>query len=155
MGKIRSAKKGEPDVGQFARMVLNDWQRSKLPFYELPKCFEVPLSRQMYQEQLKMTRNKRKKTTQFQRLCKMLTKKKKDSWQTFIYVNILIAAHDFAKTGVGLQFDNDDDDVRDLLIKQIFLKTLKQSTMLRIRKIMIIQFCYRGNSWRNWLIIRY
>lgn len=46
MGKVRSAKKGEPDVGQFARMVLNDWQRSKLPFYEAPKCFEVPLSRQ-------------------------------------------------------------------------------------------------------------
>ncbi|KAL7293944.1 hypothetical protein TKK_0012674 [Trichogramma kaykai] len=29
-------KKGEPDVSQVARMVLNDWQRGKLPFYEMP-----------------------------------------------------------------------------------------------------------------------
>ncbi|CAB0037151.1 unnamed protein product [Trichogramma brassicae] len=29
-------KKGEPDVSQVARMVLNDWQRGKLPFFEMP-----------------------------------------------------------------------------------------------------------------------
>lgn len=36
-------KKGEPDVAIVARMVLNDWQRGKLPFYVCPPGFEQPL----------------------------------------------------------------------------------------------------------------
>lgn len=36
-------KKGEPDIGIVARMVLNDWQRGKLPFYVCPPGFEKPL----------------------------------------------------------------------------------------------------------------
>lgn len=39
-------KKGEPDIAIVARMVLNDWQRGKLPFYVLPTGFEEPLSEQ-------------------------------------------------------------------------------------------------------------
>lgn len=39
-------KKGEPDIAIVARMVLNDWQRGKLPFYVLPAGFEEPLSEQ-------------------------------------------------------------------------------------------------------------
>lgn len=39
-------KKGEPDISIVARMVLNDWQRGKLPFYVLPIGFEEPLSEQ-------------------------------------------------------------------------------------------------------------
>lgn len=35
-------KKGEPDIAIVARMVLNDWQRGKLPFYVCPPGFEVP-----------------------------------------------------------------------------------------------------------------
>ncbi|XP_011877284.1 PREDICTED: nucleolar GTP-binding protein 2-like [Vollenhovia emeryi] len=40
-------KKGEPDVAIAARMVLNDWQRGKLPFYVTPVGYEEPLSSQM------------------------------------------------------------------------------------------------------------
>lgn len=36
-------KKGEPDIHIVARMVLNDWQRGKLPFYVPPPGFEEPL----------------------------------------------------------------------------------------------------------------
>ncbi|XP_043483154.1 nucleolar GTP-binding protein 2 [Leptopilina heterotoma] len=36
-------KKGEPDISTAAKMVLNDWQRGKLPFYVVPKGFEEPL----------------------------------------------------------------------------------------------------------------
>ena len=36
-------KKGEPDTSQVARMVLNDWQRGKLPGYVAPAGFEQPL----------------------------------------------------------------------------------------------------------------
>lgn len=42
----RLLKKGEPDIACVARMVLNDWQRGKLPFYIVPPGFEVPLSQQ-------------------------------------------------------------------------------------------------------------
>lgn len=36
-------KKGEPDITIVARIVLNDWQRGKLPFYVCPPGFEEPL----------------------------------------------------------------------------------------------------------------
>nr|CAI5846252.1 unnamed protein product [Callosobruchus analis] len=36
-------KGGEPDISSVAKMVLNDWQRGKLPFYCCPPGFEVPL----------------------------------------------------------------------------------------------------------------
>ncbi|XP_069695888.1 uncharacterized protein Ns2 [Periplaneta americana] len=42
MGKL--LKGGEPDISAVARIVLNDWQRGKLPFYVFPPGFEVPLS---------------------------------------------------------------------------------------------------------------
>ncbi|KAK7874444.1 hypothetical protein R5R35_001538 [Gryllus longicercus] len=38
-------KGGEPDVGAVSRMVLNDWQRGRLPFYIVPAGFEEPLSK--------------------------------------------------------------------------------------------------------------
>ncbi|XP_026290550.1 nucleolar GTP-binding protein 2 [Frankliniella occidentalis] len=37
-------KGGEPDYAVVSRMVLNDWQRGKLPFYVPPAGFEEPLS---------------------------------------------------------------------------------------------------------------
>lgn len=43
MGKLN--KGAEPDVNTTAKMVLNDWQRGKLPFYVAPEGFEIPKSR--------------------------------------------------------------------------------------------------------------
>ncbi|KFB40422.1 AGAP011309-PA-like protein [Anopheles sinensis] len=37
-------KKGEPDVPTVSKMILNDWQRGRLPFYVAPEGFEVPKS---------------------------------------------------------------------------------------------------------------
>uniref|UniRef100_A0A182JGS5 Nucleolar GTP-binding protein 2 n=1 Tax=Anopheles atroparvus TaxID=41427 RepID=A0A182JGS5_ANOAO len=42
MGKL--LKKGEPDVPTVSKMILNDWQRGRLPFYVAPEGFEVPKS---------------------------------------------------------------------------------------------------------------
>uniref|UniRef100_A0A2M4A8A8 Nucleolar GTP-binding protein 2 n=1 Tax=Anopheles triannulatus TaxID=58253 RepID=A0A2M4A8A8_9DIPT len=39
-------KKGEPDVQTVSKMILNDWQRGRLPFYVAPEGFEVPKSAQ-------------------------------------------------------------------------------------------------------------
>lgn len=36
-------KKGDPDISIVARMILNDFQRGKLPYYVIPWGFEVPL----------------------------------------------------------------------------------------------------------------
>lgn len=38
-------KGAEPDIPSVAKMVLNDWQRGKLPFYVAPEAFETPKSR--------------------------------------------------------------------------------------------------------------
>jgi len=38
-------KGGEPDVAVIARMILNDWQRGKLPLYTAPAGFEIPASK--------------------------------------------------------------------------------------------------------------
>lgn len=42
-GKLR--KGGDADIGSVAKMVLNDWQRGKLPFYVAPETFEIPKSK--------------------------------------------------------------------------------------------------------------
>lgn len=42
-GKL--VKGGEPDVNSSAKMILNDWQRGKLPFYIAPEGYEIPKSR--------------------------------------------------------------------------------------------------------------
>lgn len=39
-------KGGEPDVNTVAKMMLNDWQRGKLPFYVAPEGFEIPKSKE-------------------------------------------------------------------------------------------------------------
>ncbi|KAL1130132.1 hypothetical protein AAG570_013070 [Ranatra chinensis] len=39
-GKL--SKGGQPDISIVARMVLNDWQRGRLPFYTPPLGFEMP-----------------------------------------------------------------------------------------------------------------
>lgn len=36
-------KGGEPDIATSAKMVLNDWQRGKIPFYIAPTEYEAPL----------------------------------------------------------------------------------------------------------------
>lgn len=42
MGKLLKGR--EPDIAAVARIVLNDWQRGKLPFYVPPPGFEFPLT---------------------------------------------------------------------------------------------------------------
>ena len=42
MGKLLKGR--EPDITTAARIVLNDWQRGKLPFYVPPPGFEFPLT---------------------------------------------------------------------------------------------------------------
>lgn len=41
----RLLKGGEPDISSVAKMMLNDWQRGKLPFFVCPPGFETGLSK--------------------------------------------------------------------------------------------------------------
>lgn len=50
-------KKGEPDIAIVARMVLNDWQRGKLPFYVCPPGFETPIGVNNEKENLKVVQD--------------------------------------------------------------------------------------------------
>ncbi|XP_017884689.1 nucleolar GTP-binding protein 2 [Ceratina calcarata] len=43
-------KKGEPDITIVSRMILNDWQRGKLPYYVAPPGFEQPLAKSVIDE---------------------------------------------------------------------------------------------------------
>nr|XP_032520818.1 nucleolar GTP-binding protein 2 [Danaus plexippus plexippus] len=109
-------KKGEPDIAQVAKMVLNDWQRGKLPFYVAPEGFEVPLTKQQEIEpkesQEKVPEEKAEEAVQ-ESVTESNESKDENSEKPSLTVNKLVIAQDFAKIRVGLQFDN-EDDVRPL-----------------------------------------
>jgi len=47
-------KKGEPNIPIVARMVLNDWQRGRLPYYTAPEGYETPQSKRDKSEESKV-----------------------------------------------------------------------------------------------------
>ncbi|XP_034831172.1 uncharacterized protein Ns2 [Maniola hyperantus] len=101
-------KKGEPDIPQVSKMVLNDWQRGKLPFYVAPEGFEVPLPKQDDADKEAVKTNEEKKEYTPSEGTE-LEAKDETSEKPTLTVNKLVIAQDFAKIRVGLQFDNDDD----------------------------------------------
>ncbi|KAM3966453.1 nucleostemin 2 [Aphomia sociella] len=101
-------KKGEPDVNQVARMVLNDWQRGKLPFYVAPEGFEVPLTK--LQKETETNEVPASTEDQTKENDTIIPETEKDvSEKPTLTINKLVIAQDFAKIRVGLQFDNNDD----------------------------------------------
>ncbi|XP_012063922.1 PREDICTED: nucleolar GTP-binding protein 2 [Atta cephalotes] len=97
-------KKGEPDIAIAARMVLNDWQRGKLPFYVAPVGYEEPLLNQtantneigiIQDNVLKITDNKETQETD-----NLLSKE--------IIKNQLTVTQDFRKIRVGLPYSGND-----------------------------------------------
>lgn len=94
-------KGGDPDVVAVAKMVLNDFQRGKLPYYVPPEAFEIPKSRENDQ-----TANETQ-TTDDQSQSDSISvsesvKKRRDLQQV----------QDFRKIRVGLEFEA--DDIREL-----------------------------------------
>ncbi|XP_063828249.1 nucleolar GTP-binding protein 2 [Ostrinia nubilalis] len=102
-------KKGEPDVNQVARMVLNDWQRGKLPFYVAPEGFQVPLSKQQNEDEIKVVKTTTEETNKEVAADTPQTEVEDVPEKPTMTVNKLVIAQDFAKIRVGLQFDNEDD----------------------------------------------
>ncbi|CAG4949981.1 unnamed protein product [Colias eurytheme] len=104
-------KKGEPDISSVAKMVLNDWQRGKLPFYVAPEGFEIPLSKQTKDDEPKEAQEIAPENKTDENVAEATeTETKTDATdKPTLKINKLVIAQDFAKIRVGLQFDNVDD----------------------------------------------
>ncbi|XP_033154394.1 nucleolar GTP-binding protein 2 [Drosophila mauritiana] len=113
-------KGGEPDVTVTARMVLNDWQRGKLPFYVPPEGFAVPKSQEGKQEEV---------------VAEDPNEDAKSEAPTFVSESVKKAREfkqiqDFRKIRVGLEYEQ--QDVKDL--DHIDLELLEQQKAERAAK---------------------
>ncbi|KAG7204918.1 hypothetical protein KM043_005310 [Ampulex compressa] len=91
-------KKGEPDITIVARMVLNDWQRGKLPFYVAPAGFEEPLSKEKTDNDKKIVEDSN--ITEEYKTTNMFTKE--------VEREPLRVTQDFRKIRVGLVYSAED-----------------------------------------------
>lgn len=110
-------KGGEPDITVTSRMVLNDWQRGKLPFYIAPEGYETPKSatdgKKSQQPEVSEDQNTNADDAK--------------SEATFVSESVKKAREfkqlqDFRKIKVGLEYEQ--DDVREL--DKIDLELLEQ-----------------------------
>lgn len=106
-------KGGEPDISSVAKMVLNDWQRGKIPFYTIPEGFDVTTVGED---------RKPKKSNQ--------TESEKD--ETIKTID-LQQIQDFRKIRVGLEYDPDDIKELDQINLEL-LEKQKQEKLERRRK---------------------
>lgn len=107
-------KGGDPDITVTSRMVLNDWQRGKLPFYVPPPGCEVPNSvKDLKSELLQQTPEVEEKPDD-------LVQKAKEFKQL----------QDFSKIKVGLEYE--DDDVKD--IDKSDLELIKQQKQEKLER---------------------
>ncbi|EFN78709.1 nucleolar GTP-binding protein 2 [Harpegnathos saltator] len=105
-------KKGEPDITIAARMVLNDWQRGKLPFYVLPVGFEEPLSKQPVIDNTAIEQDKIAKLIYNEGIEEVDSQSQQKSMK-----NPITVMQDFRKIRVGLQYSGDDVK-NDLYVNQ-------------------------------------
>ncbi|XP_033217347.1 nucleolar GTP-binding protein 2 [Belonocnema kinseyi] len=94
----RLLKKGEPDISTTAKMILNDWQRGKLPFYTVPKGFEEPLPKMVQSEEI-VERVEEENVEEEEVEKEKVEKEKK---------KILSVLQDFRKIRVGLPYSRED-----------------------------------------------
>lgn len=113
-------KKGEPDIPIAARMVLNDWQRGKLPFYVAPPGFEEPLPTPTIVEN---------KSDSLEEHADTKSKVDEEESQSVpsqdiakVQLNVL---QDFRKIKVGLSYTG--EDVKDIHYTQNELEQLNNS----------------------------
>ncbi|XP_043506055.1 nucleolar GTP-binding protein 2-like [Polistes fuscatus] len=113
-------KKGEPDITITARMVLNDWQRGKLPFYVAPSGFEEPSAKPATTEEENIPTENDETT---------ITETDEQEDQSIpskdlakVQLNVI---QDFRKIKVGLMYTG--DDVKDICYTKNELEELNCS----------------------------
>lgn len=111
-------KEGEPDITIVSRMVLNDWQRGKLPFYVSPPGFEEPLSRVTDEISFEDNDTEKQNDAEMNETEDILNKEPK------VQLSVI---QDFRKIRVGLPYS--DDDVRNDLYIEHNLTDRKDNTI--------------------------
>ncbi|CAK9807001.1 Nucleolar GTP-binding protein 2 [Anthophora quadrimaculata] len=96
-------KKGEPDITIMSRMILNDWQRGKLPFYVPPPGFEEPLTKAATIDELPIENIHGEKDNSNIDTDKTENIQNKESSRLQLSV-----VQDFQKIRVGLPYSGDD-----------------------------------------------
>lgn len=96
-------KGGEPDINAAAKMILNDWQRGKLPFYVAPEGFEIPKS--------KLEANEKKIETEVDAETKSISTAISES---VIRGRDLKQLQDYRKIKVNLQYEPEDEKELDM-----------------------------------------
>lgn len=103
----RLLKGGEPDVTAAAKMILNDWQRGKLPFYVPPEGFEIPKSKLQAVESEKEATEVDAETKSVVTAISESVRKGRDLKQL----------QDYRKIRLNLEYD--EEDVKELDLEQI------------------------------------
>lgn len=114
----RLLKGGEPDVTAVAKMILNDWQRGKIPFYVAPEGFEVP-----HQKSTGTSLNDTA-TSEAPTIPEPIKKGKE-----------LQQVQDYRKIRVGLEFDPDDVKELDTIDLELLEKQKQEKLARRKRKL--------------------
>lgn len=115
-------KGGEPDITVISRMVLNDWQRGKLPFYVAPEGYEIPKSQMDKPEEGKVQEEQDN------------NEDAKSEAPTFVSESVKKAREfqqlqDFRKIKVGLEFE--PEDVREI---ELDLEKLEAQKVERLER---------------------
>ncbi|XP_059486838.1 uncharacterized protein LOC132203228 [Neocloeon triangulifer] len=100
MGKL--LKKGEPDLNAVARIVLNDLQRGKIPYYVAPKDFEIPLPKEENAEQAEEMKPKAEEENP--------TEVKEEEENEKVVANPIQVSQDLGKIKLAIDFDSVGDD---------------------------------------------
>lgn len=111
-------KGGDPDCPSVAKMVLNDWQRGKLPFYVAPEGFEVPKSH-----------NDGASTADSSSVTGTITDAVKKGKE-------LMQVQDFRKIRVGLEFEKDDIKELDKIDLELLAQQKEERRLTRKRKLL-------------------
>ncbi|XP_037948673.1 nucleolar GTP-binding protein 2 [Teleopsis dalmanni] len=142
-------KGGEPDITVISRMVLNDWQRGKLPFYVAPEGYENPLTKEPTNAATDTTTTTSTTTTTTSTTATndatigsdnatIENDDAKSDAETFVSESVKKAREfkqlqDFRKIKVGLEFEQ--EDIRELdAIDMELLEQQKQERLERKKK---------------------
>ncbi|EZA54341.1 hypothetical protein DMN91_001585 [Ooceraea biroi] len=98
-------KKGEPDIAIVARMILNDWQRGKLPFYVPPVGFEEPLPKQVNADETATSKTQDNATNENNDEEQQQTRNSPTKEQA---KNQIMVVQEFRKIHVSLPYSGDD-----------------------------------------------
>lgn len=123
-------KGGEPDTGVVAKMVLNDWQRGKIPFYVSPEGYQVPKSKQGLQNKKKKGEETKKEEQAEVDDAASVGGESTKTTESVKKARELQQVQDFRKIRVNLEYA--DDDIKEM--EAIDLELLQQQKRERLER---------------------